>query len=519
MGPILLVRLAGTPFSLRDLRPDTELMLRAAALRATGTNTSAIDLANFESLEMLYPQALQSDAYEWALRQPRESMPALFVEHSPHQFALPARLKKHQSGIYERLGEQLVAKVEPAAVCFKIVDRKDLAPTLLALRRVRAMRPRTRIFGFGPGFADETVLSRGLRAFDAVMLGPDLPVAELCSASDRRDWRAIPNLTFYDSARLTITRKDLDTDFLPDAAKLKEKILYTAVTKYSKMRVFDVFAVQSGADSSSMELNKEFADDSRLAAIKSLSEVFDSRTFCLRGERGQCPRSVERELLSAGLRVTYSSELDPADTARTRLGVLSASGCVAADLAIHTGSQRLLDNYYSRNFTVTQVERLVRAARFAGVFASTHFTFPCSEDDYHTEDETLRLVRRSNPGSAVVSYLPGQDTPESGLLALEFGPLRRRARARARRQSAELENKIREINITVGVDAPTALVANLAGYRGRESAFVEVTALQLLSGDTTGLAETIEQVNDAARRPAQSAAFRPLTLIQNAAAN
>ena len=55
--------------------------------------------------------------------------------------------------------------------------------------------------------------------------------------------------------------------------------------------------------------------------------------------------------------------------------------------------------------------------------------------------------------------------------------------------------------------------------RNRESAFVELAGLQLLSGDATGLAETIEQINDAARKPARALLFKPFMTAQNAAAN
>ncbi len=519
LGPILIARVAGTPFTLNDLRPDSELLHRAGALRSAGRSVSIVDAGSFETLEMLYPQSVQSEAYEWALRQPIETVSALFVTASAHGFALPARLRKCQSAVYERLGERLVAKSDPAAVCFKIDAKKDLAPTLLAARRVRAMRPRTRVFAFGAGFADDLVLGRGLRAFDAVLLGPSFPVAELCEAADRKAWRAIPNLAFYDGVRLTLTRKETYPSNLENVESGVERFLYTDGAKYSKIRVFDVVTVRSGADSSSMGSGDPTERSERLRAIRSLSDAFDSRAFCVRGEDGTAPAGIERDLLASDSRYTYSTTLDPAVTAKTRLGLLSASGCAAVDLPIFTGSQRLLDTHYHLNFTVTQVERLARAARFAGLFTSMHFTFPCSDDDYHTEDETVRIIRRSTPGSTVISHLPSQGTPDGGLLALEFGPFRRRARARARQQTIELEKKVRELNIAVGIDAATALVAGLAGYRGRETAFVEVAGLQLLSGDTTGLAETIEQVNDAARKPVQTGAFRPLSISQNTAAN
>ncbi len=515
-GPILVARIAGTPFTLNDLRPDTRLMEIPGALLHTGHGVAVLDAANFETYEMLYPEESRADTYEWALRQLQSAYSSLFVRGGGADFALPSKLIKHQRAVFEKLGERIVARTDPAAVCFKVNSRKDLRPTMLAAARVRATRPRARIFAFGDAFHDDQTLSRALEAFDAVMLGPDLPIAELCAAANRRAWRPIANLAYYEGSQLVLTRRDGDAS--PARGAHLERFLYTASPAYSKIRVFDVFAVRSGVGAGSMDAGIATDHAETIGAIRATIDAFGSHTMCIRPSGGN-DAGLERALLSNDLGISYSTTIDPAETARTRLGLLSACGCAAIDIPVHSGSQRLLDTHYQENFTVTQVERLARAAKFSGLFTSMHFTFPCREDDYHTEDETVRLVRRANPNSAVISPPPSHDVPGGGALALEFAPLRRRAVARARKQNAELGRKLRELNVPVGVDATTALVAGLAGFRGRESAFVELVGLQLLSGDTTGLAETIEQINDAARRPARALVFKPFVAAQNAAAN
>jgi hypothetical protein len=487
-------------------------------LRSVGRATSVLDTANFETFEALYPEDVRSDTYEWALRQPSIMRSGLFTNRIATDFALPSRLRKRQNAAFERIGEQLVARSQPVAVFFKVESSKDIRPTLLALARVRAMRPRTRIFGFGRAFSDDHALGRVLRNFDAVVLGSTFLPGPLCDAVTRRDWADIPNLAYYDGPQLVLTRRERPSSDAA-SARVLERSLYTASPAYSKIRVFDFFVGRTGAGAGSMVAPDTREYSEAVGAIRSAVDAFGSKALCIRtGSRGD-DSPLERALLSSDLRITYATSIDPAETPRTRLGLLSASGCVAIDIPVFSGSQLLLDRHYRKQFTVTQVERLARTARFSGLFTSMHFEFPCVDDDYHTEDETVRLIGRANPNSAMISPPCAAAAARPGPLALEFGPIRRRARVRALKQCASLCGKVHELNVPTGVDAATALIASLAGFRGRESAFVEHVGLQLLSGDTTGLAETIEQINDGARKPARSFSFKPIALRQNAAAN
>lgn len=265
------------------------------------------------------------------------------------------------------------------------------------------------------------------------------------------------------------------------------------------------------------------AGNEALAFIRTFAERFGGSAFyfCLDSDASDATSTVDfaRLLLSSDTRFQYACSVNAPHTQKTQLGLLAASGCVAVDVPLRSGSQRLLDEYYQNGVSVTHAERLVRAARFAGLFTATHFTYPCAEDDYHTEDETLRLIRRARPSSAVVTAEPGNGGRGGFALTEEFAPFARRARSRANKRTAELCTKIREEGTPVNLDARVALLAGLAGYRNREQEFAETVGLQLLSGDATGLAETIERINAGAARPARTVSFKPLALDQNAAAN
>ncbi len=520
-GPVLVVRIPGTPFTLNDLRYDHGVLETARAAFETGRLVSVHDLGTHETFEMLHPEPVREAALAWAanasntmLRQVASST------HSDQEIALPQGIRRAQAGIFEQLGDRLVSRVEPDCVLFRIAAAKDVAAAMVLATRVRAVRPRAQIFAFGRTFEDHALLTRALKLFDAISLDEIFPAREVLTATDRREWQRIHNFAYYDGARLTLTGSNKIYPAQTASTPNSDKFLYISPAEYSKLHFFDIFAVGSNEVSAVVEHTGNSYGDastSTVSTLRSITDQFGSRAFRFRGVERSTEATLERRLLSSGMNVTFSCTLDPGRTEKTRMGLLSAAGCAAVDVDLSTGSQRLLDTYYRRNFTVTEAERLMRASKFAGIFTAAHVTYPCVEDDYHTEDETLRLIRRANPSSVVVTT----EAPKagSGLLAQEFGPFRRHARQRALKQAAQLREKVRELNIPLDIDAGTALLAGLAGYRARESEFAELVGLQLLSGDTTGLAETIERINAAAARPARTGAFRPFTAEGNAVAN
>ncbi len=521
-GPVLVVRIPGTPFTLNDLRYDHGVLETARAAFETGRLVSVHDLGTHETFEMLHPEPVREAALAWASNAPNQVLrQTASSAHLEQEVALPQGLRRAQAGVFEQLGDRLVSRVEPECVIFRIVAAKDLAAAMVLATRVRALRPRAQLYAFGKVFDEQTLLTRALKLFDAIALDDVFPAREVLASAERKHWQRIHNFAYYDGARLTLTGSGKNSPAETASTPNSDKFLYISPAEYSKLHFFDVFAVGSIEVSAVVEHSGNLHGDvstSTVSALRSITDQFGSRAFRFRGIEHSTEATLERRLLSSGMNVTFACTLDPAHTAKTRMGLLAAAGCAAVDVDLSTGSQRLLDTYYRRNFTITDAERLMRASKFAGVFTSAHVTYPCAEDDYHTEDETLRLIRRANPSSVVVST----EAPKPGsgrLLAQEFGPFRRHMRQRALRQAAQLKEKIRELNIPLDIDAGTALLAGLAGYRSRESEFAELVGLQLLSGDSTGLAETIERINAAAARPARIGAFRPFTAEGNAVAN
>ncbi len=518
-GPVLIARVPGTPFTLDDLRHDYGVSETARAAFEFGRLVNVSDLGTLETFDLLYPAAIRQKALAWASLAPSSILRQGASNMAPDlEIALPQSIRRAHAAAYEIVGDRMVARVEPECVIFRVSSSKDLSATMIVAARVRAVRPRTRVFAFGRIFEEEGLLARAVKLFDAIALGDIFPVAEILS-TEPRHWSLVPNLAYHDGARLTLTGlKPFASHSLPPTTG-PEKFLYTLPAEYSKINVFDVLALES-RDESELSMRRSNEPLPTMSTLRSIADQLNSRAIHFRGMEHSDDATLERRLLASGLSVNFSCALDPARAAKNRMGLMAAAGCAAVDVDLSSGSQRLLDTYYHREFTITDAERLMRASKFSGIFTTAHVTYPCTQDDYHTEDETLRLIRRANPSSVVVTPEPPKfGSGAKGLLAQEFGPFRRHLRSRALRQAAALKEKIRELNIPLDIDAATAQLAGLAGFRGREAEFTELTGLQLLAGDTTGLAETIERINAAAARPARISAFRPFTADGNAVAN
>jgi hypothetical protein len=78
---------------------------------------------------------------------------------------------------------------------------------------------------------------------------------------------------------------------------------------------------------------------------------------------------------------------------------------------------------------------------------------------------------------------------------------------------------VRRLGISAGITARQALLARLAGFHEREEEFCRLTALQVLTGDVTGVAETLERINDHARRKTGRARIKPFAIDASIAAN
>lgn len=222
--------------------------------------------------------------------------------------------------------------------------------------------------------------------------------------------------------------------------------------------------------------------------------------------------------------------------------VLRALGLEAAEFAVNSGSQRLLDETFGTRVRVSLIEPLLRAANETSVHATVRLVFPLPDDDYHTREETLRLLRRTQPAAvqlAMPEVTPGSHwhahaeafgfIPEGaweaaaqhpyGPLSFQRYPLPLRmggvapyrhgklSPAQAMQAHDGLRTEIEGMEIPTGFSAPLALAARIAGHPGGEAAWVRALQRALFLGDVDYVEANLAAFNKAAAQPVNMVSF------------
>ena len=81
---------------------------------------------------------------------------------------------------------------------------------------------------------------------------------------------------------------------------------------------------------------------------------------------------------------------------------LFASGCRAVGFSTPTGSQRLLEDFYGCEMSISAMRATLRHCRAAGLFTVAHLCFPCPWDDYHTRAETDLFLEACRPDGITI---------------------------------------------------------------------------------------------------------------------
>lgn len=82
---------------------------------------------------------------------------------------------------------------------------------------------------------------------------------------------------------------------------------------------------------------------------------------------------------------------------------LFASGCRAAGFRIPTGSQRLLEDFYGCDMSISAMRATLRCCRNAGIFTAVHLCYPSPWDDYHTRAETELFLEACRPEAIYIN--------------------------------------------------------------------------------------------------------------------
>ena len=569
----LLVHTPGIPLSPEDLVPQRVMAAAAATLLACGHETRVIDCGSLEHLQRMATPSLRAqarrvidgadDAVLWE--------PAA-VGRAKHE---AGRLRPLLEYARQQRNEFLLSEIAGQGrldfVAFMARDGDGAAECLGAAAMIRAAHPDLKLVLFGP-FAEAcgVLALDASRCLDAVVTGEtetSLPAwAAVCDDAAR--WKNVPGLLFRDGAHLCETPPEFTEDLasLPQAAY--DADTYPGLKGTGKIKVYTIEMSRGlprpGYNAPLLPGLTPLVRAKRPATLHkelmAVHETTGARAFHFsgRGAPSALQDGLAVLLTTHPFDILYSrsaavARLDPA-----RLPLLAASGCCAIDFQADTGSQRLLEDFYGNDFSVTLLEGALRACRNSGFYTAVHLTFPCPQDDRHTQAETLRIINRCRPDAVSIRaprIVPGSSwcarAPEFGfriahrryarwtkamlggarpmprieknrLSAAELALSYRMSgwsEVRAAQARTELLDEIQDLGVTPMGSAALGLMARLAGHDGEEGAFILDLARALFTFDVETAASLTARINANAIIPKNTYELRPFQPMLAAVAN
>lgn len=569
----LLVYAPGIPFSPEHLIPQRDLAAAAAALLLAGHQTQTVDFGTLDTLQRMATPALRAQARRLVECAGEMSLWETLRDARTRQERV--RLRPLLDQARQRRDACLMALAEGGQrldfVAFFARTGEDAAEVLDVAARLRASRPALRLVLFGP-YAEQygAIFMSSTRHFDAAVTGePEITLAAWAGAfADPDRWKGIPGLLFRRGGEVLRTPSDYTADLAALPPACYGASAYPASATSGKVHLYTLemsrglprpgYGMPDGPLPGLAVRGKPPA--ALHDEIMALHRNAGARAFhlCGRGASAGTQDALAVLLSAHPLGILYSRSAGVARFETARLPVLAASGCCAVDFQVDTGSQRLIEDFYGHDFSVTPMEAVLRACRAAGIYTAVHLTFPCPQDDAHTQAETLRILRRCRPDAATVRaprLLPGSPwcvragefgfrIPHQGYarwartmlgdrfplsasgsirwsgadleLAYRMAGWPHERAAHARRLLLE---EIQRIDIALAGSAQLGLMARLAGRAGSEGEFIDAFARALFTFDVETASSMAACINENAMRPKNTYVLHPFRPLLAAVAN
>ncbi len=511
----ILIKIPSCPFSLDALRPNRPLAQLATCLKADDHTTTILDYGTLDMFERLYPTHLQnqSDSLIDDISHEIESTSFNELLQQWEKIGHPDTIKAHQQQIWQECAIEIAEIKDLDFIALQIDSYDVLSIATMMIPIIKNIQPSLRIMGLGDLFVQNThALAEFAEHFDCIIWGtqPSILLSVINHLDQSTLWKQLPYLAFYEEGHFCLTQQDSSTPEtpLPDYSAGTYPALYDS----GKLLFFEVEDCPKHCFPST---------ECTIEEIQLLQEIFNAQAFQLSGSDTQSLHAehLAHALIDRHINIRYTRECQIQSTPNSTVSLLPASGCYGVEFQIDTGSQRLLDNYYRHPFTVTQVEKTVRACKFSNLYTVMNLAFPSIEDDYHTLSETIRLTDRCKPHSAPVRIPAQIHKPLSDLKQrFEIEPNYRND-DELQADQGELINALNENGISTHITPPMALIANLAGYRGLEDDFIHQLMHQLLTGDSLSLKTLVKQLNRSICKTPNTVTFTPFTPLQHVVGN
>jgi len=507
---ILVIQLPEFPFTIEQLLPSLELAELAARLKAANPEISILDFANLNSFIQLNPDSLRPESQEWAEDLFTDS--PLILDHIELTSA-PESIQEQWRNFCRSCFSTISKHTDLKTIVFRASGPSSYEGAAYISEEIRKTRPSISTCAWGPFFARQSAhIPEATQRFDCVIMDNSqsgiLEWIDLRSCP-KETWQAVPNAAYQDGTRLNLTT--VKTDFLPAIAADYSPDVYQGIDQNSKINLFTIREL-----SNRVEGQTETSDIKKpsfvIDEIRSLQDTFGAQCFHISGADKDIPhpKSLAYEFLKRKLNIRYTRESHIKTTGTAAVTAMNASGCHSLSLFVPTGSQRLLEDLYHCDFTITQAEQAVRTCKFSNIHTIINMAYPGTQDDYHTEAESLRLLERARPSSV---FFPAKSESK------ETDRTYRKRSENKKSQESQFVSMLKDNNISIGLSPQINLLLDLVGQKGNEIQFMEEASFQFLSGDVEAVMQLVETMNRAACRTPNVLHFKPFQVYQHVVGN
>lgn len=386
---IIFLRFPAFPWRLGMFRPDAALAVQAAQCAQNGVRANVLDFSTVEFWEGVIPQALRPLLAEhWnTLRHWPRWLPLERTRRFDRQ--LPSMLFAAAKGAGKQAAEYALLRQTDATVAVQAHSEFEYAAAQAFAHALKRSAPKARRVLVSP-------LSRPGRGG---ILGRRL---------DSRFHEEVSEFVLFSAMKGAPAA-------VGPAPELYGRDSYPSVHTDTQLKLFDI----CGYFAHSVGLTKALGWATRIADVGKPSAIgradwaaeaaalhsrFGVRTFFrtqVTGGASDWAGELQPRRRQTGWQygMTVDGQFEGELWARAH-----AAGCRVLAVCCRTGSQRLLEEWHGAEARVGRQARLLQTASSAGCVTHALFTYPTRGDDYHTRDETLRFIRKTEPTGVSITF-------------------------------------------------------------------------------------------------------------------
>lgn len=529
--------------------PDNGLANLAGALIAAGHEALILDYGTVDTIRRLYPERLSTRAASFCNRVFNDSDPGYSPTYRDMLFLkyLDWRLARHQEKEVHTIAVEICQKIReyrPDFIGFKLWTGDGFLGSARIAELIRRTFPSLPIYAGGPHvdiFRGSILESRGI--FDALNYGDgEETIVKLADRSKGGgSLRGIPNLICRDNGTSVVNEPQWIRmlDQLP--FPVYQSDVYLSMADNQKMKIITIDETRgcfcncyfcAHPNKSGKRLRMK-TPERFVAELKWLTEQYSFTVFRYAGSATPSlfARKVAERIMRDQLEIQYSMFGNILISRSEDLDALKKSGCQAIFFGVESGSERILAESFGKRFSIPQAKKILRDCKASGIFTIASIIYPAPFEDTISRNETVDFLKELKPDSVVMTFPilipttawaedPGRfgfrindrnfiehamDYKIKWLLPPRFWKrlpytLNGKKFNYYTRMTSNLSRDLREEGLSVGISDDLVLMARLAGYRGKESHFLNEAIKIFFSGDWGKAQDLTVRINAAVKK-------------------